>query len=84
MLDKTAAIFEVFEGWNLGDWVWCLHCGRCYQAGEYRLDKDGLELCIYEKCGGDTVFDSIHWEGIRALHPEYPEIPEKDKVYAQY
>jgi len=71
-------------GRKVGSWVWCLHCQRCYQVGEFRKDKDGLESCPYTDCDGDTMFDSVPWEGIREMHPDYPEIPEKDKKYPLY
>ena len=85
---------EVF-GRPEGTWVWCLHCERCYQVGEYRAVKpdrqmrnagftEDLQMCPYPDCDGDTVFDAFPWEGIRGLHPDYPEIPERGKVYPQY
>jgi len=64
-----------------GDWIWCLHCERCYQVGEFKANADLLELCPYLDCSGDTVMDSWPWARIRDIHPEYPEIPEKDVVY---
>lgn len=65
-------------------WAWCLHCERCYQVGEYKLDKHGLRLCPYPDCDGDTFMDRYPWKGIKANHPEYPEIPEKGKKYPMY
>ena len=67
-----------------GDWVWCLNCERCYQVGEYKADNNLLELCPYLDCNGDTVVDSWLWNDIRENHPEYPEVPEKGKVYPLY
>ena len=66
-----------------GEWTWCLHCERCYKAGEYRLIDD-LQMCPYPDCDGDTVLDSWEWEQIKSAHSDYPEIPERDTVYAQY
>lgn len=69
-----------------GTWVWCLHCEKCYQVGEYKKydDDDILEWCPYINCSGDTMFDSVPWSVIRGIHPEYPEIPERDKIYKLY
>ena len=63
-----------------GTWVWCLHCEQAYQVGEYRLKGD-LQMCPYEGCTGDTVMDAWEWKQIRRAHPEYPKIPERNKVY---
>jgi hypothetical protein len=71
-------------GWNLGDWVWCLHCQRCYQVGEFREIR-GLQMCPYDDCGGDTVVDAWSWlpreysEGVR--RPDWPEVPERGVFY---
>lgn len=86
---------EVELGRKAGEWVWCLHCERCYQVGEFRPEKpdkvlremgmdEDLQLCPYEDCDGDTVIDSWTWERIREIHPEYPEVPERGKVYPMY
>jgi hypothetical protein len=85
---------EVFNR-KAGDWVWCLHCERTYQVGEFKIDvssrtsisskiSQGLQLCPYPDCDGDTVLDAMEWESIIEKHPEYPVIPERDKVYPLY
>jgi len=79
---KRAHIEEVI-GTPKGTWVWCLHCERCYQAGEFR-EVDGLQMCPYSNCDGDMVMDSWNWEEIRANHPEFPREPEREKVYPMY
>jgi hypothetical protein len=64
-----------------GTWLWCLHCERCYQAGEYR-EINGLQFCPYEGCTGTTVLDGWRWSSVRENdHFEYPEIPERNVVY---
>lgn len=62
-LPEVDALF--LEGRKLGDWVWCLHCQRCYKIGEYRIEKkfDDLQMCPYKGCDGDTVLDAIPWQG---------------------
>jgi hypothetical protein len=79
---KKIHIFEA-KGINKGTWIWCLHCERCYQAGEYR-EIDNLQMCPYEDCDGDTVLDSWLWKEIQEKHPKYPEIPERNKEYPMY
>ena len=64
-----------------GTWMWCLHCGRCYQAGEYRQVGE-WQMCPYAECDGDTVLDAVEWSQCRLFHPEYPEIPERNTLYA--
>jgi hypothetical protein len=78
-----------------GDWVWCLHCERAYQVGEFKINVSSqighssnnsgeLQLCPYPDCDGDTVIDSWEWESIKEKHPDYPVLPERDKVYPMY
>lgn len=64
-------------------YVWCLHCERTYERGEFRM-VDGLEMCPYADCDGDTVFDAVSWASLRLHHPSYPEKPEPEKVYPAY
>lgn len=72
-------------GRKKGEWVWCLNCERCYQVGEYRIEgRSNLQLCPYPGCSGDTVIDSWTWKQIRKDHPDYPEVPDKNKVYPLY
>ncbi len=66
-----------------GEWVWCLHCERCYKVGEYRLIRD-LQLCPYNDCDGDTVMDSWRWTEFRENHPDYPLEPDRDIRYPLY
>lgn len=81
-MDENAHAITTFVGRKLGDWLWCLHCTRVYQAGEYRLTSDGyLQYCPYEDCNGDTVMDASKWENVRKHRPEYPEVPERDTRY---
>jgi hypothetical protein len=81
--------------WPEGMWIWCLHCERCYQVGEFRAVKPDrymvkmgftgdIEMCPYSDCNGDTLMDSWDWQAIREMHPEYPEVPERGKVYPMY
>lgn len=80
---QNCDLLRLFSSWKAGDWVYCLHCGMVYQAGDYRLVR-GLQMCPYPNCDGDTVFDSFHWEDIQRINPSYPVIPEKNKVYLLY
>jgi hypothetical protein len=79
---KKSEITKI-KGISEGTWVWCLHCERCYQAGEYREIR-GQEMCPYPDCDGDTVLDSWTWESIREIHPDYPEVPQREKMYTQF
>lgn len=73
---------ETMSGYLPGQWVWCLHCERCYQVGKFRL-IGGLQYCPYADCDG-TVIDAWDWPTIRDSNPGYPEVPEPGKLYAQY
>lgn len=87
-----AEIVKLFpQHFAVGDWVWCLHCERCYQVGEFRvriqwgLDWwESLQLCPYSNCEGDAVIDAWAWGRVLAARPEYPVSPERNKVYRLY
>jgi len=88
-------VVEFFEGYEVGDWVWCLHCERCYKVGEYRAvplpreDRTGalreIQLCPYQDCDGSAVLDAILWSRFREGRERlYPDEPERNTVYPQY
>jgi len=79
----TKSDYSEFHGTKEGIWLWCLHCERCYKAGEYREIED-LQMCPYPDCSGDTVMDAWTWKSIRAHHRDYPVEPERGKVYPLY
>jgi hypothetical protein len=75
---------EVHNPWHEKSvFFWCLHCERTYRRGECR-EIDGLQMCPYEGCNGDTFVDAWPWESIHSYNPEYPVIPEEGKVYPMY
>lgn len=78
---KQLTIAEFF-GYEVGKWIWCQHCNRCYQFGEQRHKRDGLQYCHYQDCNGDALIDSATWDTVRHYKPEYPVIPEKNKKYS--
>ena len=57
---------------------WCLHCERTYQK------SSKLKKCPYEDCDGSVLMDGWNWDELRTMHPNYPEIPEQNKVYPLY
>ena len=63
--------------------VWCLHCERTYQQGESRR-VNGLQMCPYPGCDGDTVLDQWKWSRIRKENPSYPEKPVRGETYPLY
>jgi len=71
---------ERILGEKPGGFLWCLHCGRTYRWGEYRL-IEGLQMCPYEGCDGDTVMDGWRWEEVREGNPDYPKTPKRGHVY---
>ena len=64
-------------------WLWCLHCERVYEYGWYRA-VDGLQMCPYSGCDGSTFLDGGDWAEIRGHHPDYPGVPEYNRVYPLY
>ena len=72
-------------------WLWCLHCGRCYPHGHYRVATSGrgvnardLEMCPYKGCDGDTVMDAWPWSKLADAHPSYPKVPILGVVYSNF
>ena len=82
-MSKNIHGVEMIEGINEGDWLYCLHCERVYQAGEY-LEDETLQMCPYKYCDGSTVLDAWKWERLREIHPEYTEIPRIGNLYPLY
>ena len=75
---------ELHNPWNEKSvFFWCLHCERVYRRGECR-EINGLQMCPYEGCNGDTFMDAWAWEEIRENNPPYPVIPEVRKRYPMY
>lgn len=77
-------------------YMWCLHCERIYEYGEFRAERikpftvdhvkyaPEFEMCPYQDCDGDAVLDAWTWESVREHHPDYPKMPERGKVYPLY
>ena len=82
-MNERIHVLEVKEGIKEGDWLWCLHCERVYKAGEYR-EINGLQMCPYEGCNGDTVLDAWSWSNLKETHPNFPELPIRGKIYSLY
>ena len=74
---------EDMYGWAPGEWVWCLHCERCYKVGEYKdvfvrgFYDEVYQLCPYPDCDGGPL-DASLWDVAN-----YGE-PERGKVYGMY
>lgn len=80
-------------GWSPKEWVLCWKCNRAFPAEEaivieqesfivdHVLIEPSLEyICPYPGCGAG-VWEGWLWSEVREVKPEFPEIPEKDKVY---
>lgn len=83
IMDKHYDRDRIFKEERRSDFLWCLHCERTYNRGQYRK-VDGLQVCAYPDCDGDTVIDAWDWEDVRDEHPEYPIIPKDGLVYPLY
>ncbi len=79
MLNPSAEILTVFDGFRLGEWVYCLHCARVYQVGEFR-QVGALQMCPYAECDGDAVIDVFHWSDIAEQYG-FGAVPERGKEY---
>lgn len=67
-------------GPSTSGYFWCLHCGRTYESGKWRL-IDNLQRCPYLDCDGDAVIDAIDWADVRDRRPDYPEKPRWGEKY---
>ena len=79
----------------LGTWCWCMHCGRCYKKGEYRvvkMRKNSFEYKFAISEGLDPDYHLCPYEdcdGDVVIDcnswfenlPDRPKIPERNKVY---
>lgn len=68
-------------------YLWCLHCERTYNRGEYRIIKihgEEYQMCPYEGCDGDTIGDGWSWTQIQINNPFYPSIPIRNIYYPMY
>ena len=74
---------KIFADEKPGGYLWCLHCERAYKWGEFR-EIDGLQMCPYADCDGDTVMDGWHWHEVCEANPDYPDVPELEKRYPLY
>jgi hypothetical protein len=75
---------ELHNPWHKKSvFFWCLHCERTYRRGECR-EIDGLQMCPYEGCDGDTVCDAWSWESVRSENTQYPVIPSEGEIYPLY
>ena len=61
------------------DFLWCIHCERAYQHGDFRR-AGGRQLCPYVSCAGAEVF-AWDWEKVRSANPDYPAEPVAGVVY---
>lgn len=80
-------------GWSPDEWVLCWKCNRAFPGEEaieleqesFIVDHVLIEprpdyICPYPGCGAG-VWEGWLWSEVREVKPEFPEIPEKDKVY---
>ena len=61
------------------DFLWCIHCERAYQYGDFRR-AGGRQLCPYVSCLGAEVF-AWDWEKVKSANPDYPSEPSPGVVY---
>ena len=59
---------------------WCALCERVYPEREWRRSEG---RCPGKECGAPEGL-KIRWEGVRQAHPDYPELPETDRVYSMH
>ena len=62
-------------------YLWCSSCERAYHSNDTRV-KNGMEVCAYEDCDGDTILEAKDWGAVRnSRYPLFPEIPQTGQFY---
>jgi len=88
-----ASHYKHLLGWAPYEWVYCWKCNKAFPFEE-ALEVEGETVvvdhvtmklptehkCPYEGCGS-KVWASYIWSDVREAMPEFPEVPERDKVY---
>jgi hypothetical protein len=82
-VDKQYDRDQIFDEERRSDFLWCLHCERTYNRGNYRKVGD-LQMCPYPDCDGSTVMDGWDWEEVRDEHSDYPVVPKDGVRYPLY
>jgi hypothetical protein len=79
VIHRDAAALNAFRRAREPDFLWCIHCERAYQHGDFRR-AGGRQLCPYVSCVGAEVF-AWDWEKVRSANPDYPAEPSPGVVY---
>jgi hypothetical protein len=66
---------------RLDQWLRCGRCSRCFHKRDARPGGDMLTHCAYEDCDGKLAYSGGTREAVRSRHPEYPEVPERNRSY---
>lgn len=74
---------NAFDETPRSPFLWCLHCERTYDRGQWRNEAE-YQMCPYADCDGDAVIDAWDWASVRDHNPQYPEMPEPGRVYPLY
>jgi len=83
MKHKSMDRIEIFSGEKPCKFLWCLQCERAYKWGGFR-EINGIQMCPYDGCNGDTVLDGWTWDQVLEANPDYPKAPELGKHYPLY
>ncbi len=62
------------------DWIWCVRCQQAF-PDERERGCEGLHCCAYSDCPGRALWDLIAWHDVQELCPDYPAVPEMDRMY---
>lgn len=80
MLDEVLDQMDVHPD----NWVWCLHCKRCYRYRDAAWNKGtAIFRCAYWNCDGGLLGDAFPWSSIREAGG-YPEAPNLNTRYPQF
>jgi hypothetical protein len=77
---RAANTPRLFHG-KFADHLWCARCKRTFPNGVYRQVGE-FRRCPYAACEGHASVDAMPWERLKAVHPEYPDVPVAGTRYS--
>lgn len=92
LVDKWRRYPSVWPSIQADTWIWCLHCERCFQFIDVRVDDDGLVTCPYYPDCDASALDFWPWSpedwaetmGGQDRPAHWPVEPERHVPYPLY
>ena len=88
----TADFEQIYGKRPKGKYMWCSHCERTYEYGQFRVERwkpftvdhiryePEFEMCPCEDCNGDAVLDAKDWEDIANIYRKLINKPDPKNI----